>query len=93
MNKKVKIMLYGEEAIIDVEPDEPILTAAMRQGLQPPFSCQVGACATCRALLRNGKVSMDEDEALTQSEIDKGYILTCQSHPLTDDVEIDYDTD
>lgn len=93
MNRNVKVILYGEETIIEVEPGEPVLTAALRQGLQPPFSCQIGACATCRASLVSGKVMMDEDEALTEDEIKRGYVLTCQSHPLTDDVVIDYDTD
>jgi ring-1,2-phenylacetyl-CoA epoxidase subunit PaaE len=91
MSKKVSIILYSEKIEIDVEEDETILQAALRQGNDPPFSCQVGACATCRAILRQGNVLMDEDSALTQEEIDEGYILTCQSHPLTDDCVVDYD--
>ncbi|ROL62214.1 hypothetical protein D9V86_01820 [Bacteroidetes/Chlorobi group bacterium ChocPot_Mid] len=91
MSKKVSVILYSEKIEIDVEEDETILQAALRQGNDPPFSCQVGACATCRAILRQGNVLMDEDSALTQEEIDEGYILTCQSHPLTDDCVVDYD--
>ncbi len=91
MSKKVKVKLYYEDFEIEVEDDETILQAALRQGNDPPFSCQVGACATCKAKLLNGKVTMDEDSALTDEEIEEGYILTCQSHPQTDDCIVDYD--
>jgi len=87
----VKIRLYGEVYNYEVEPDETLLTAAMREGYDPPFSCQIGACSTCRAKLISGKVLMDERDSLTDDEIDDGFILTCQSHPLTDDVFVDYD--
>lgn len=89
--RSVKIRLYGEIYNYEVEPDETVLTAAMREGYDPPFSCQIGACSTCRAKLISGKVLMDERDSLTDDEIEDGFILTCQSHPLTDDVFIDYD--
>lgn len=89
--KEIKVKIYGETHSITVEPDEVILIAAMAAGLDPPFNCQIGACASCRAKLVTGKVHMDEREALTDEEIDYGYILTCQSHPLSDDVFVDYD--
>lgn len=91
VTRKVQITLYAEDHEFEVEPDETILTAAMREGHDPPFSCQIGACSTCRAKLVSGKVHMDEREALTDEEIEEGYILTCQSHPMTDDVKVDYD--
>jgi len=91
MSKKVKVKLYYEEFEIEVEEDETILQAGLRQGYDPPFSCQVGACATCKAKLLQGKVTMDEDSALTEDEISEGYILTCQSHPETEDCIVDYD--
>jgi ring-1,2-phenylacetyl-CoA epoxidase subunit PaaE len=89
--QSVKINLYAEEHEFEVDPDETILTAAMREGHDPPFSCQIGACATCRAKLKSGKVRMDAEDALTDEDKRDGYVLTCQSHPLTDDVFIDYD--
>lgn len=89
--RTVTIRLYGTESTFTVEPDETILTAAQRANLDPPFACQIGACCTCRAKLLSGKVVMDEREALSDEEIDEGYILTCQSHPVTDDVLADYD--
>jgi ring-1,2-phenylacetyl-CoA epoxidase subunit PaaE len=91
--RKVKIKLYEEEAEITVSPDLSILQAAMEAGLDPPFSCQLGACATCKAKLKSGKILMDEHDALTDEEIQEGWVLTCQSHPLTDNVYIDYDDD
>lgn len=89
--RSVKVTLYGEDFEFEVEPDETVLTAAQREGIDPPFSCQIGACSTCRAKLLAGKVHMDERDSLTDGEIDEGYILTCQSHPMSDDVIIDYD--
>jgi len=91
MDRKVRIILYGEVKDIVVKNDQPILTAAMEQGLEPPFSCQIGVCSTCRAILRSGEVMMDERDALTDEEIDTGFVLTCQSHPVTNNIVIDYD--
>ncbi len=87
----VKVRLYGEEKTIEVEADESILQAAFRAELDPPFSCQVGVCGSCMAMLETGNVLMDERDALTDDEIEKGYILTCQSHPITDDCYVNYD--
>lgn len=92
-DRKVKIKLYEETHEITVEADETVLQAAIRASLDPPFSCQMAACSTCMAKLESGEVYMDETDALTQEEIDDGYVLTCQAHPLTDDVFIDYDYD
>lgn len=89
--RRVKIRLYGQEHEFDVEPDETILSAAQRADLDPPYACQIGACCTCRAKIVSGKVKMDEREALSDDEINEGYALTCQSHPLTDGVFADYD--
>jgi len=50
----------------------------------------MGVCCTCRALRHSGKIEMEEDEGLSDTEINEGYILTCQSHPLTPDVVIEY---
>jgi len=90
-DRKVKIILYGDELEMIVSPDETILTAGQREGYDPPYSCQIGACSTCRAKLISGKVVMDERDSLTDEEIEEGYVLTCQAHPLTDDVIIDFD--
>lgn len=91
VTRTVTVKIYGTSFTFDVEPDETILTAAQRANVDPPYACQIGACCTCRAKLLTGKVHMDEREALSDDEIEEGYILTCQSHPLTPDVVADYD--
>lgn len=88
--REVQIILDGSEYTVSVPPDTVILDAAIKADVDPPYSCKSGICTTCRAKLYSGKVKMDEREGLSDSEIDDGYILTCQSHPLTDDVKIEY---
>jgi ring-1,2-phenylacetyl-CoA epoxidase subunit PaaE len=70
---------------------EPILDAAIKQGADLPFSCKGGVCSTCRAKLVEGKVEMEHNYALEPDELEKGFILTCQSHPRTEKVVIDFD--
>lgn len=89
--RTVEIRLYGDSFSFDVEPDESLLAAALRANADPPFACQIGACCTCRARLISGEVIMDEREGLSDQEVEEGYILTCQSHPVTDGVVADYD--
>lgn len=88
--RNIEIILDGENHVITVKPGANILDAAIKSDLDPPFSCKSGICTTCRAKLYSGKVRMDEREGLSDSEIDEGYILTCQSHPLTDNVKLEY---
>jgi ring-1,2-phenylacetyl-CoA epoxidase subunit PaaE len=68
-----------------------ILEAALDQGADLPFSCKGGVCSTCRAKLVEGKVAMDLNYALEPEEVEAGFILCCQSHPLTKKVVIDFD--
>jgi ring-1,2-phenylacetyl-CoA epoxidase subunit PaaE len=68
-----------------------ILDAALAQGADLPYACKGGVCCTCRAKLVEGKVHMDINYALEEEEIAQGFILTCQSHPLTEKVVIDFD--
>ncbi|MDZ4713549.1 MAG: 2Fe-2S iron-sulfur cluster-binding protein [bacterium] len=88
--REVEIILDGNVYKVNVPPEIAILDAAMNADLDPPFSCKSGICTTCRAKLYSGKVRMDEREGLSDAEIEEGYILTCQSHPLTDNVKIEY---
>lgn len=87
----VGFTLGGRRSTVGMEPDQTLLEAAMRvrQGL--PFSCKGGMCATCKAKLVHGEVDMTKNHALVADEVAAGYILTCQSHPSTDTVEIDFD--
>lgn len=84
------VKLEGKTHQIEMPKGKLIVEELMRQKINPPYSCSSGACATCVAKLKKGEVKMDISMALDQSEIDKGYILTCQSRPQTDEVEIEY---
>lgn len=89
--QKAVIILNGKETEIEVPKGTTILEAAKEQDLDPPYACQIGVCTTCRAKLLEGKVEMDEREGLSDDEINKGYILTCQSHPTTPKVKLIYE--
>lgn len=88
---KVKIIYDGREVEFEMTEKETILHAALDAGYDPPYSCMVAACCTCRAKLISGKVEMDDRESLTDSEIAKGYVLTCQSHPKSNGIVLNYD--
>jgi ring-1,2-phenylacetyl-CoA epoxidase subunit PaaE len=68
-----------------------VLDAAAAAGLEVPYSCKSGVCCTCRAKLIEGKVRMDRNFALEKHEVEAGFVLTCQAHPLTDRVVISFD--
>lgn len=89
--EKVLVKIYGSEHAVSIKKDETILIAGIKAGIDPPFSCQIGACSTCRAKLVSGKVHMEDADALSDDEIEEGYILTCTAHPLTANVVVDYD--
>jgi ring-1,2-phenylacetyl-CoA epoxidase subunit PaaE len=88
---KATIILDGDEKTIELEENETILEAAIRNGMDAPYACQGGSCCTCRALLQDGKVDMAVNYALSASEVKEGFILTCQSRPTTDTVVVNYD--
>jgi ring-1,2-phenylacetyl-CoA epoxidase subunit PaaE len=71
--------------------DESILAAAGRAGLDVPYSCRSGVCATCRAKVLEGKVSMTRNFALEVDDVAAGFVLTCQAHPLSERVVVSYD--
>lgn len=74
-----------------VSANESILNAALRVRADVPFACAGGVCGTCRARLTSGRVQMTENYALEPDELERGYVLTCQSHPRTPTVKVDYD--
>ncbi|MEZ0052455.1 ferredoxin [Mycobacterium sp. MAA66] len=70
---------------------ETILETARRAGLTPPFSCEAGNCGTCMAKLTEGAATMRVNDALTEDEVQDGYVLTCQAVPTTTTVVCDYE--
>ena len=85
----VTIRYDGQEFKVTVPPNKAILETALDQGIDLPYSCQSGLCTACRGKALSGKVKLDEEEGLSQSERAEGYVLTCVGHPLTDDVVIE----
>src|SRR6185312_6380081 len=69
-----------------------ILDAALYEGVDLPFACKGGVCCTCRARLTEGQVEMDLNYALEADELAAGFILTCQSHPRSPKVTVDFDS-
>lgn len=86
---EVTIRYDGQEYKLVVEPNRTILETALDKGIDLPYSCQSGLCTACRGKALSGKVKLDEEEGLSQSERAEGYVLTCVGHPLTDDVVIE----
>jgi ring-1,2-phenylacetyl-CoA epoxidase subunit PaaE len=68
-----------------------ILDAGMSNGMDLPYSCKAGVCSTCKCKLVKGEVDMDISHGLEKHEIEAGYILSCQAHPLSDEVVVDFD--
>ena len=87
--RQVKVIYDGEEHQFSVEPDATILETALDQDIDLPYSCQSGLCTACRGKLLSGKIKMDEEEGLSDSEREEGYVLTCVGHPISDDVTIE----
>jgi len=89
--ESIVIRLGRRKHTIRYEPGDTILGAARRAGLKPPFSCTQGNCATCMAHLDAGRVRMRFNNALSADEVEAGWVLTCQSIPISREVVIDYD--
>ncbi len=87
----VTILLDGRESSFGMGRGERVLDAALRVRPELPFACKGGVCSTCRAKLVTGRVTMARNYALEPEELAAGYVLTCQSSPLTDTITVDYD--
>ena len=90
--RKVQVTLEGRKRTLAFDAEKgSILENARAAGLPAPFACKAGVCATCRAKLVSGEVTMKANYGLSDEEVAQGYVLTCQAVPLTDDVVLDYD--
>jgi ring-1,2-phenylacetyl-CoA epoxidase subunit PaaE len=87
----VTVVLDGRSSTMNLPRDTPILDSAQRSRPDLPFACKGGVCGTCRAVVTEGSVHMRRNFALEDSEVEEGFVLTCQSLPTTDKVTVDYD--
>ena len=83
--------LDGRSGTWPVQEGESLLETVLRSRADAPYACKGGVCGTCRAFLVSGEVRMDRNFALEPEETDAGYVLACQSHPATTEVELDFD--
>ena len=92
LETQVAVRYGGREVRFDLTADgENILDGAAESGLELPFSCKGGVCATCKAKIVEGEVDMDLNHALSEEEVAAGFVLTCQAHPISDNVVVDFD--
>jgi ring-1,2-phenylacetyl-CoA epoxidase subunit PaaE len=87
----ISILVDDEDFTFEMDASETILDAALKQKIDAPYSCQGGICSSCIARVTEGKAVMEKNQILTDSELEEGMILTCQAHPTTPTIKIDYD--
>ena len=88
----IEITIDTKTFKFEMESDEEtILDAASKFGTDLPFACKGGVCCTCKAKVLEGEVEMDVNYALEQEEVEAGYVLTCQSHPVSKEVKLSFD--
>ncbi|MEV0713830.1 1,2-phenylacetyl-CoA epoxidase subunit PaaE [Asanoa sp. NPDC050611] len=88
---EVSVLLDGRVSTLRMRRDERVLDAALRVRSELPFACKGGVCSTCRARIVEGEVTMARNYALEPDEVARGYVLTCQSSPVSDKLVVDYD--
>ena len=87
----INIVVRKRTHQIPYVPGDTVLEAARREELRLPFSCQIGSCATCMARLVEGRVHMKANNVLSEDELEEGFVLVCQSIPISPQVTIEYD--
>ena len=88
---KITILVDDEETTFEMSQKQTVLEAALKQGIDAPYSCQGGICCSCLARITSGTAEMKKNSILTDSEIAEGMILTCQAHPTSAEIYVDYD--
>lgn len=87
---KVELEIEGKKYTVECSREKTLLEAALDKGIEAPYSCMSGVCNTCQASLVAGQVEMEFCDALSEEEIQKGEILTCQARPVTDEISVVY---
>ena len=88
---KITVLVDDEETTFIMSQQMTILDAALKQGVDAPYSCQGGICSSCMARITAGSAQMKKNAILTDGEIAEGLILTCQAHPTSTEIYVDYD--
>ena len=88
---ELTVILDGRAAQTRMSPETSVLDAALRVRPELPFSCKGGMCASCKGRIEEGEVTMEKNYALVDSELEAGFVLTCQAHPTTEQVVVRYD--
>ena len=88
---KITVMVDDEATTFEMSQKQTLLEAALKQGLDAPYSCQGGICSSCLARVTSGTAEMKKNAILTDSEVAKGLVLTCQAHPTSSEIYVDYD--
>ncbi|UJH69025.1 ferredoxin--NADP reductase [Allomuricauda sp. SCSIO 65647] len=88
---QVEVLLDDEVHALTMDKKELVLDAVLKANIDAPYSCQGGVCSSCVARVTEGKVEMVKNQILTDGEVAEGLVLTCQSHPVTPKLKIDYD--
>ncbi|HVW40600.1 MAG TPA: 2Fe-2S iron-sulfur cluster-binding protein, partial [Amycolatopsis sp.] len=92
LTSDITVILDGRSTTVTLPRDVPVLDGAQRVRPDLPFACKGGVCGTCRAQVTCGEVDMRRNFALEPAEVDKGFVLTCQSLPVSDELTVDYDS-
>ena len=88
---EITVLLDDEETTFTMDKTDDILAASLRNDLDAPYSCQGGVCSSCLGKITEGKAVMSKNSILTADEIEEGLVLTCQAHPTTPKITIDFD--
>ncbi|MGG7036770.1 MAG: flavin reductase family protein, partial [Flavobacterium sp.] len=88
---QITILVDDEETTFEMSRKQTLLEAALKQGIDAPYSCQGGICSSCLARISKGTAEMKKNTILTDDEIAEGLILTCQAHPTSAEIFVDYD--
>ena len=88
---RATITMDGTARSFAMDKDQTILDAALENALDAPFACKAGVCSTCKCMVLEGEVEMVANHALEDYEVEQGFILSCQSYPISDKVVVDYD--
>ncbi|OYU78915.1 MAG: flavodoxin reductase [Flavobacterium sp. BFFFF1] len=88
---KITVLVDDEETTFEMSQKQTLLDAALKQGVDAPYSCQGGICSSCLARITSGTAEMKKNAILTDKEIADGLILTCQAHPTSASIYVDYD--